>query len=157
MAVPPAYLEGELMMRSTMLLLAGVLVAFGADYTGTWKLNTAKSKATGIQVPKQQTVVYKANGGGYDYSGSGTSATGEPIKTHFAYSKVGEEAKTTGFPNWDSIHVKTADEIDLKRGGKVVGTVVRAVSKDGKTMTLKGKLTLPDGKTGTYDYVYEKQ
>ncbi len=140
-----------------MLVLAASLAAFGADYSGTWKLNTAKSKATGIAVPRQQTVVYKANGAGYDYSGSGVSATGEAIKTHFVYSKIGEEAKATGFPMWDSVVVKANDEVDLKRGGKVVGAVVRALAKDGKSMTLKGKLTLPDGKTATYDYLYEKQ
>lgn len=145
------------MTKTALLVLASSLVALSADYSGTWKLNTAKSKATGMAVPKQQTVVYKAQGGGYDYSGTGVSATGEAIKTHFAYSKLGEEAKATGFPNWDAIVVKSNDEVDLKRGGKVIGTVVRAVAKDGKSMTLKGKLTMPDGKVGTYDYLYEKQ
>jgi hypothetical protein len=140
-----------------MLVLAASLAALGADYSGTWKLNTAKSKSTGIAVPKEQTVVYKANGGGYDYAGTGVSATGDPIKTHFVYSKTGEEAKTTGFPMWDSVVVTANDEVDLKRGGKVIGTVQRVLAKDGKSMTLKGKLTLPDGKPATYDYLYEKQ
>ena len=145
------------MTKTALLVLAGAFAALCADYSGTWKLNTAKSKVSGISLPKQQTVVYKAHGGGYDYSGSGVSATGEAIKTHFVYSKVGEEAKTTGFPNWDAVVVKSNDEVDLKRGGKVIGSVIRSIAKDGKTMTLKGKLTLPDGKVATYDYLYDKQ
>jgi hypothetical protein len=53
------------MKRATVLLLAGVLAAMAADFTGTWKLNTAKSKAVGMPMPKEQTTIYTPKGSGY--------------------------------------------------------------------------------------------
>ena len=37
----------------------------------------------------------------------------------------------------------------MKRGGKLVGTVTRTISADGKTMTICGKVTTPEGNQAT--------
>jgi hypothetical protein len=75
--------------------------------------------------------------------------------------KDGAEMKTTGFPYWDSLVVTggqaAKSTVQLKRAGKVIGTVTRTLSADGKGLMLVGKLTLPDGKTATYNYHYDKQ
>jgi hypothetical protein len=143
------------------MLFATLSVAAAADYSGTWKLNTAKSKYTGIPMPKEQTATYTPKGTGYEYVVKGTSATGQPIQSSFTYVKDGEEAKATGFPYWDSMVIKggTSNKttVTLKRAGKNVGTVHRTLSADGKTLTLNGTVTLPDGKKGTYLAVYDKQ
>ncbi len=140
----------------TMLGLAGA-----ADFTGTWKLNTAKSKYEGLPMPKEQVATYTPKGSGWEYMVKGTSATGQPIHSMFTYVEDGVEAKTTGFPYWDTIVTKNGKSaksmVQMKREGKVVGNVTRTLAADGKSLTLAGKLTLPDGKTATYNAVYEKQ
>ena len=149
------------MKKLALLLFAGTLAAMAVDFSGTWKLNTAKSKAEGMAMPKEQTTTYTPKGSGYEYSAKGVSATGEPIKSSFTYVKDGEEVKTTGFPMWDSLTVTggqgAKSTVQLKRAGKVVGTVTRTVAADGKSLKLVGKVTLPDGKTATYNYHYDKQ
>jgi hypothetical protein len=137
------------------------LPAFAADAMGTWKLNTTKSKYTGMPMPKDLTVTYTPEGGGWRYHAKGVSATGEPIDGHFNYTKDGEDIKTTGFPNWDTLVLRNARSNQssgtLKRDGKPVGTVSRTISEDGKTMTIRGKFTTPEGKQATYLSVYDKQ
>ncbi len=149
------------MKKVTLLLLAGVLAAMAADFSGTWKLNVAKSKAEGMPMPKEQTTTYTPKGTGYEYTAKGIAATGQPIAGSFTYVEDGAEVKTTGFPNWDSLVVTGGQAmkstVQLKRGGKVVGTVTRSLSADGKSLMLVGKVTLPDGKTATYNYHYDKQ
>jgi hypothetical protein len=135
--------------------------AFAADATGTWKLNTAKSKYTGMPMPKDMTVTYTPEGSGWRYAATGTSGTGQPINASFVYAKDGEDIKTTGFPSWDTIVLKNAGSDKstglLKREGKSVGSVTRTISADGKMMTIRGKVTTPEGKQATYLSVYEKQ
>lgn len=137
------------------------LPAFSVDMTGTWKLNTTKSKYTGMPMPKELTVTYTPEGSGWQYAAKGTSATGEPIESGFKYAKDGEENKTTGFPNWDAIVLKNGNSdkstATLKRGGKTVGSATRTISADGKTMTIRGKVTTAEGKEATYVSVYDKQ
>jgi hypothetical protein len=137
------------------------LPALAVDTTGTWKLNTTKSKYTGMPAPKELTVTYTPEGSGWRYAAKGTSETGEPIESGFVYAKDGAEIKTTGFPNWDTLVLKNAEANKaaavMKREGKQVGTATRTISPDGKTMTIEGKVTTPEGKTATYIAVYEKQ
>jgi hypothetical protein len=149
------------MTRSFVFAFALLGVAAAADFTGTWKLNTAKSKYEGLPMPKEQTATYTPKGSGWEYTVKGTSSTGQPIQSSFTYVADGVEAKTTGFPYWDSLVTKNGKEakstVQLKREGKVVGMVTRTLSADGKVITLTGKVTLPDGKTATYNAVYDKQ
>lgn len=136
-------------------------IALAVDTTGTWKLNTAKSKYTGMPAPKELTVTYAPQGSGWVYQGSGMSAMGEPIKTNFTYVKDGAEISTMGFPNWDTLVLRdgAAEKASgvMKREGKEVGTLTRTISSDGKMMTIQGKLTMPDGKKASYVTVYDKQ
>lgn len=149
------------MKKVAMLLFAGALAAMAVDFSGTWKLNLAKSKAEGMAMPKEQTTTYTPKGTGYEYSAKGIAATGEPTKSGFTYVKDGAEIKATGFPMWDSLTITggqaAKSTVQLKRAGKVVGTVSRTIAADGKSLQLAGKLTLPDGKTATYNYHYDKQ
>ena len=135
--------------------------AFAVDATGTWKLNTAKSKYTGMAAPKAMTAVYTPQGSGWKYSATGTAGNGDPINSSFTYVKDGDDIAATGFPLWDGIVLKNAKAVEatgvIKRQGKAVGTLTRTISADGKTMTIRGKLTAPDGKPATYVAVYDKQ
>ncbi len=152
-------------MKKTLALMfctiAIATLSFAADFTGTWKLNAAKSKAEGMPAPKEQTVTYTPKGAGYEYMAKGVTSTGTPIQASFVYVKDGEKIQTTGFPFWDAIVIKggtmSRSNVELHRGGKVVGSAYRTLSGDGKIMTISGKFTMPDGKAATYNYVYERQ
>lgn len=137
------------------------IAALATTHLGTWKMNAAKSQYTGMPAPKEMTVVYTQQGSGWRYQGTGVSAAGEPIKSSYTYVKDGEEAKTTGFPAWDSMiitHGNTNNSnASLMRGGKKVGNASRLISLDGKTMTVRGGVTLPDGKQASFFTVYSKQ
>lgn len=149
------------MLKLAVLFAATLSVAAAADFTGTWKLNTAKSKYDGIPMPKEQTVTYTPKGTGYEYTANGTAATGQPIHSSFTYVKDGEEIKAIGFPNWDAIVLKGGQSAKstatFKRAGKNVGSVTRILAADGKSLTLTGSVTLPDGKKATYSAIYDKQ
>lgn len=148
-------------IRPLVLLFCTLTMASAADFIGTWKLNTAKSKVVGMALPQEQTSTYTAKGSGYENMAMGKSATGEAIHTMFTYVKDGEEMKATGYPYWDAIVIKggmsSKATAQLKRQGKIVGSAKRTLAADGKSFTLVGKATLPDGKKATYNYLYEKQ
>src|SRR5262245_58167845 len=109
------------MFRLLVLGMSIVGLAYSADVSGTWKLNPAKSKYTGVPAPKEMTVTYTPQGTGWRYEARGTSATGQAINSSFTYAKDGEDNPTTGFPNWDSISLKNANSdrstATLKRQG----------------------------------------
>ena len=134
------------MIKSLILLLCTFGLLSAADFTGTWKLDAAKSKYEGMPAPKGQTVTITANGKGFDYMAMGTSSTGEAIHAMYTYVKDGEQIKTTGFPVWDAIVLKNAmenkTEIEFLRGGKSVGKGTRELAKDGKMYTVSAKVKL---------------
>lgn len=149
------------MIKSLILLLCTFGLLSAADFTGTWKLDTAKSKYEGMPAPKEQTVTITADGKGYDYMAVGTSSTGEAIHSMYTYVKDGEQIKTTGFPAWDGVVIKhgmeNKTEIEFLRGGKKVGAGTRELAKDGKMYTVSAKIKLADGKEASLKAVYEKQ
>jgi hypothetical protein len=150
-----------MLIRLTSVILALVLPVLAADFSGTWKLNTAKSKYTGMPKPKEMTVVYTPQGSGWAYEAKGTTGEGQPISTSFVYVKDGEDIKIAGSSLGDTLVLRNAQG-DVatgvfKRGGKVIGQVKRTFSDAGKTMIIAGNSVLPDGKPVTYTSVYEKQ
>ncbi len=148
-------------VRTMFAMSAFTVVAFAADMTGAWKLNTAKSKYTGIPAPKEMTATYTPEGQGWKYEGKGTSGEGQPTNLSFVYAKDNEDIKMTGYPYADTLVLKNGKSDTstgiFKREGKKVGTVKRTLSKDGKTMIVSANLTLPDGKKARYSSVYEKE
>ncbi len=149
------------MIKSLILLLCTVGLLSSADFTGTWKLDTAKSKYEVMPMPKEMTVTITSNGKGYDYMAMGTTAAGDAIHTMYTFVKDGQEAKITGAPYYDALVIKhgmeNKAEIEFKRGGKSVGEATRVLEKDGKMYTVSGKVTMPDGKKASYKAVYSKQ
>jgi len=145
----------------TLALVALSVTVSAADIFGVWKLNPAKSKSTGTPMPKDLTVTYTKQGMGWTYTAKGTGASGEAIDRSYTFVKVGEEAKTTGFPNWDGIVINSAaankGAYTLMRQGKAVGKGTRTLSADGKTLTVRGTSTTPDGKKVTTENVFERQ
>jgi hypothetical protein len=79
----------------------------------------------------------------------------------YAESADGKAHPITGNPDADSgtgkaINSHTSD-FTLTKGGKVVGSVHRVVSADGKTLTVNNKGTHPDGKAYDETLIFDKQ
>jgi hypothetical protein len=133
-------------------------------FVGTWKLNTAKSKFTGVPMPKSLTREVVAQGGGAKFSYKGVGADGTPIEYYFVTNYDGKDCPIvgSGAPGGaDAIVVKRVGsskaEAVLKKGGTEISKSWSDVSKDGKVSTVKGSGKTPDGKDFNTVAVYDKQ
>jgi len=173
---PPNQIQGEHMKRILLLLaaLAVSTVAAGTlkaqamtqanPFLGTWKLNTDKSKFTGVPMPKSLTREVVAQDGGTKFSYKGVAGDGKPIEYSFVTNYDGKESAITGSGapgGADSITVKRTGpnkaEAILKKGGTETSKSLSDVSKDGKVSTVKGSGKTPDGKDFSTVAVYDKQ
>ena len=129
------------------LVASGVSWAQDNPFAGTFKLNVAKSKFTGMpQPPKSETRTVVAQGDGLKVTYEGIAADGSPISYSYTTNLDGKDAPISGRqPNGsDSVAVTRVDANTTtginKKAGKTLYTARAAVSKDGKvlTMTMKG-------------------
>jgi hypothetical protein len=141
--------------------IAAVASAAAPDpVIGSWKLNTAKSTFKSGTPPSAQTRVYTQTDKGISLTMKNTVG-GKETTTTTAYSFDGKDYPVTGNPDWDMITAKQVDankaEFTFKRGGKVVGTTTRTVSKDGKTLTATADYTDAKGAKVDNSMVFDKQ
>jgi hypothetical protein len=151
----------------TILSFASFLAVSAASAqseAGTWKLNAAKSKYSGIPAPTSRTQTLEPTDGGVNAHVEGTAGDGTPIKYTHAAKYDGKDYPITGSgapSGADSVAMKRKDpnttETTYKKGGKVVMSAHTSISKDGKTMTTTAKGTGTDGKPVNVHAVYEKQ
>jgi hypothetical protein len=146
------------------LSVPGLMLAQDNPAIGKWKLNTEKSKYTGMTGPKSLTRTLAADGESVKYSFEGTVADGSALAYGFTVKYDGKDYPTTGsgMPyGADHIAITRVSSnrfsATLKKDGKIVGTSTSVVSKDGKTTTLNGKGTDASGKTVSSVQVYDKQ
>jgi len=154
-------------MRKLLVLLSAFGLAsalYAADsFSGTWKLNVAKSKYESGPAPKETTVTLTEGNGITDVTVAGTDGSGKPIATHITHPANGGSVKfLEGGPTDGSTEsVKQLDantrNVTTMRGGKVVSTEHITVSADGKTMRIVAKGTSQEGKPFTNIEVFEKQ
>jgi len=135
--------------------------AFAADAVdGTWKLNVTKSKFSGA-APKSATRVYAETADGTTLDQKMVGADGKETSMHLTVKYDGKDYPLAGNPDADSGAGKVIDahttNFTLKKAGKVVGSVHRVVSADGKTLTVHNKGTHTDGNAYDDTVVYEKQ
>jgi hypothetical protein len=90
----------------------------------------------------------------------GVDASGNLTSSQWTVTYDGSEQKIVGDPDADSQIVKRIDplrtETTIKKGGKVVQTAHREISKDGKTMTLTFKGVNTKGQTIHDVMVFER-
>jgi hypothetical protein len=153
------------MVRIAAIALLSMLffgtTAFAADaIDGTWKLNVAKSKFSGT-APKSGTRVYTQSAEGSTLDQKLVGADGKEKSMHASLKYDGKDHPLTGNPDADTGAGKAIDshtsEFTLKKDGKVVGSVHRVVSADGKTLTVNNKGTHPDGKAYDDTMVFDRQ
>ena len=87
-------------------------------------------------------------------------ASGKKTKTETLLTYDGQPQKVVGNADFDTVTTKRVDKYettaDLIKAGKVVGSLRRLVSKDGKSMTINQKVLKPDGSTETSMGYYER-
>jgi len=140
----------------------GTGAAFAADSaTGTWKLNLAKSTFSPGPAPKSQTRTYAESTLGMTLTVKTTAANGKESTAMLTFKDDGKSYPESGNPDFDMVSVTRVDawtvhSVETKAGASV-GTGVRTVSKDGKTLTFSQKGTHAGG--GKYDNVsvYDRQ
>jgi len=142
------------------LAAAGMALAQGNPFVGTWKLDVAKSKYDPGPPPKSQTRTWDASG---KVSVKGINAAGKPVSYGYPIKDDGKEYPTVGaIPNGaDQISsnkfAPNTVEVHFMRGGKPAETTTFAVSKDGKTLTISAKGSNPDGSPFNNVTVWEKK
>jgi hypothetical protein len=144
-----------------MLLACASLANADSAFDGTWVLNPAKSKFEPGPALKSQTRTIKTEGDMQTQTIESVSADGKRTSSHSTYRMDGRDYPITGSAEFDSIAVKQVDESTvsgtLKRDGKPVATVSRALSKDKKTMTATTKGTNRTGQAMHNVQVFDRQ
>jgi hypothetical protein len=124
-------------------LLVGSLWATDDPFVGKWKLNMDKSKFAG-----EQTKIEDVGGGKYKWTSGNVSDTiatdGTDQPVHFGRTI----SITPSGPNdWKMV---------IKKDNKVLSSMTHTLSGSGKTQTIKGTETKPDGTTSDFNVVLKK-
>jgi hypothetical protein len=146
---------------ATLIVCLAAAAAFADDaFTGTWKLNEAKSKMAAGAV-KNTTVTYEVMGDTVKVTLEGVGADGKATHDEWTGKYDGKDYPVTGNPMTDTRAYKKVNDHTLeatgKKGDKVVLTAKITVSADGKTRTVVSTQTTADGKKVTSTAFYEKQ
>jgi len=92
---------------------------------------------------KAQTRAYSQSAQGITLDMKTVAADGKETTVQTTYQFDGKDYPVAGYAEYDSLSAKQIDantaEFTLKKGGKIVGTTRRTVSKDGKTLTATNK------------------
>lgn len=122
---------------------AGALWAGNDPFCGKWKLNMEKSQFTGEQIKIQD-----LGGNKYKWTVGNVSDTitydGTDQPVHFGRTIA---MAPDGANNWKMV---------IKKDGRVISSMTHTISDDGKTQTIKGTETKPDGTTSDFDVVWTK-
>jgi hypothetical protein len=152
-----------LFLASMLAMLVPVVMAADAaadSSVGTWKLNVAKSTFGSGTSPKSETRTYSSSSMGTRVMIESEDASGKKSKTETLLTYDGQPQKVVGNADFDTVTTKRVDKYEttaeLLKGGKVVGSLRRLVSSDGKTMSINQKVLKPDGSTETSMGVYER-
>jgi len=149
-------------------LLVGAILALGTNAAlaadtaaGTWKLNVAKSTFSPGPAPKSQTRSYVESAQGLTLTLKTVAADGKESTSTLTAKDDGKPYPVTGNPDFDTVSITRVDALTVHstqmKAGKAVGTGVRTVSKDGKTLTFSSKRTDANGVKHDDVSVYDRQ
>ena len=153
------------LLVGTALACGGGAVALAADatspLTGTWTLNLAKSKFDPGPPPKSDSRTYVESAQGVTVTVNIVTASGATISEHSSYAYDGKDYPISGSPDFDTLAVTRIDantaKSTQKKAGKVVGTTIRKVSKNGKHLRLRSNGTNAAGSRYSNVMVFDKQ
>lgn len=151
------------------VVLASVMAVLAADnFSGTWKLNVAKSKYSPGPAPQSGMTKTEATADGLKIVADGVNAEGKKTHTEYSAKFDGKDYPdkvlldgTIDPAGADMISIKKIDdftyEATAKLKGKVLTVTKNVISKDGKTRTQTVTGTNAQGKPINNAVVYEKQ
>jgi hypothetical protein len=88
-------------------------------------------------------------------------ADGKESTTQTTYQLDGKDYPITGASDYDSLTAKQVNPrtatFTLKKGGQAVGSTNRTISKDGKILTSKTRVTTAKGDKSESVMVFDKQ
>jgi hypothetical protein len=156
---------------TTILAICGALpLAQGSDpFTGTWKLNVARSTMTSPQTAsKSETVTYRHVNGEEIYASDAVTAQGEAEHTDyrgvydgpFGHIKMTVNGKVVseGPLQLRKLDHRTRLRIAMRPDKTIAGIIVRRLSEDGRTITSSILRFEPGGKVVNHETrVFEKQ
>jgi hypothetical protein len=152
-----------LILVTLVVISSSAVSAQGQDpRVGTWKLNVEKSKYDPGPPPQSQTLRIEPAGKGEKVTSEVVSADGKRTTSVYTANFDGKDYPLSGSAlgadnvALKRIDVRTTERTD-KKEGKVVQTLRRVVSSDGKTMTVTGKGTNAEGKPFSNVVVFDKQ
>jgi hypothetical protein len=146
-------------------VLAGLLVSMlfaGSDpFAGVWRMNVRRSKYPQGAAPKQMVIRMEPAGDGIHYRSEATSADGKVTQADYVADYTGKAATvkgTVGIMIPVSLQRPDANTVvaSYTRGGEVIATSRRSLSKDGRVMTITTVSKDRAGHTVTNIGVYEK-
>ncbi len=147
-----------------LMILGFVSAASAADvFTGTWKLNVAKSKYSPGPAPKAVTVAIAEKGADLAIIATGTDGADKPISMKYTFPmKGGPIVYTEGAPaSGATVLIKRPNANTIEGtstlNGKETGTTSTVLASDGKAFSQTMKGTTADGKPVNNTLVYEKQ
>jgi phage gp45-like len=146
-----------LLLTLAVCCLAGT-VCLASPQMGTWKLNEAKSKISGMA--KNKTVVYTAAGDKVKVTIDGTDDKGKPAHSTWTGKFDGKDYSVTGDPTSDTRSYKTINDRTMdfaaKKGGKTTISGRIVVAADGKSRTVTSSGTDAKGKKFKATAFYDK-
>jgi hypothetical protein len=140
----------------------GTSAASAADAViGTWKLNVAKSTFSPGPALKSQTRTYAESAQGIVLTLKTVAADGKESTATLTFKDDGKPYAVSGNPDFDTVSVRRVDALTVNstqmKAGVNVGTGVRSVSKDGKTLTFAQKGTHVGGAKYDDMLMYDRQ
>jgi len=128
---------------------------------GRWVLNLAKSNFNPGPPPKSQTRTFELTDKGVKFTADGIDANGKPAHAEYLANFDGKDYPIMGSASADSIALKRRDpytlEVTQKKGGKVVITGARTISRDGRVATVTNAGTDGQGRSINDVLVFDKQ
>jgi hypothetical protein len=143
-----------------VLVLSTGAFAAGSPFSGTWKLNIAKSKLP-PPAPQSDVATIDADDNGMKFSEDVVDEKGQSTKSSLEAKFDGKDYPLTGDPNADSVsyHRPNANTLEgtAKKSGKITQKFTVKVSKDGKVTTVHFTVYPETGKPAKGVAVYDKQ
>jgi hypothetical protein len=145
------------------VLLPLVTTATTDRSSGTWRMNTAKSKYNPGPAPQSLTIVIESDENNYKLDATGTDGNGKPLHVQYSAKFDGKDYPATGIEGGgaDIVSIRRIDantiETMQKKDGRVVMLILSKVSKDGKTWTSPWSGKNAEGKDVHNVVVFDKQ
>ena len=145
---------------ATFVLASGVRAQSPSNLAGTWKLNVAKSTFSPGPAPKSMTVTYTPVKDGMRIKVDVVPAEGAEQHWDMTPHYDEKDYPVKGNPDAETVSLKRIDahhgETTMKKDGKVMAVNSRALSEDGKTLTITAKGKNGQGQPRNDVMVYEK-